>query len=52
MLPEKAPEKRVQDMNQDTEVLKRMGMESASHTLLKLAQLIWTGHVTRMPDEK
>ena len=22
------------------------------HTLLKLAQLIWTGHVTRMPDER
>ena len=22
------------------------------HTLPKLAQLIWTGHVTRMPDER
>ena len=22
------------------------------HTLLKLAQLIWTGHVTRMPEER
>ena len=22
------------------------------HTLLKLAQLTWTGHVTRMPDER
>ena len=34
----------------DTEVLKRAGMQSV-HTLLKLAQLRWTGHVTRMPDE-
>ena len=35
---------------QDTEVLKRSGMQSV-HTLLKLAQLRWTSHVTRMPDE-
>ena len=35
----------------DTEVLKRAGMQSV-HTLLKLAQLRWTGHVTRMPDER
>ena len=35
----------------DTEVLKRAGMQSI-HTLLKLAQLRWTGHVTRMPDER
>ena len=34
----------------ETEVLKRAGMQSV-HTLLKLAQLRWTGHVTRMPDE-
>ena len=27
------------------------GMQSV-HTLLKLAQLRWTGHVTRMPDER
>ena len=35
----------------DTEVLKRAGMLSV-HTILKLAQLRWTGHVTRMPDER
>ena len=39
-----------QDRILDTEVLKRTGMQSV-HTLLKLAQLRWTGHVTRMPDE-
>ena len=38
-----------QDRITDTEVLKRAGMQSV-HTLLKLAQLRWTGHVTRMPD--
>ena len=36
---------------QDTEVLKRAGMQSV-HTLLKLAQLRWAGHVTRMPEER
>ena len=35
----------------DTEVLKRAGMQSVN-TLLKLAQLRWTGHATRMPDER
>ena len=35
----------------DTEVLKRAGMQSI-HTLLKLAQLRWTGHVIRMPDKR
>ena len=40
-----------QDKIPDTEVLKRAGMQSI-HTLLKLAQLWWTGHVTRMPDER
>ena len=40
-----------QDMIPDTEVLKRAGMQSV-HTLLKLAQLRWTGHVTRMPEER
>ena len=40
-----------QDWIPDTEVLKRAGMQSV-HTLLKLAQLRWTCHVTRMPDER
>ena len=40
-----------QDRIPDTEVLKRAGMPSI-YTLLKLAQLRWTGHVTRMPDER
>ena len=40
-----------QDRIPDTEVLKRAGMQSV-HTLLKLGQLRWTGHVTRMPDER
>ena len=40
-----------QDRIPDTEVLKRAGMQSV-HTLLKLAQLRWTGHVTRMPAER
>ena len=40
-----------QDGIPDTEVLKQAGMQSV-HTLLKLAQLRWTGHVTRMPDER
>ena len=40
-----------QDRIPDTEVLKRAGMQSV-YTLLKLAQLRWTGHVTRMPDER
>ena len=35
----------------DAEVPKRAGMQSV-HTVLKLAQLRWTGHVTRMPDER
>ena len=40
-----------QDRVPDTEVLKRAEMQSV-HTLLKLAQLRWTDHVTRMPDER
>ena len=34
----------------DTEILKKTGMQSM-HTVLQLAQLRWTGHVLRMPDE-
>ena len=40
-----------QDKIPDTEVLKKAGMQSL-HTVLKLAQLRWTGHVMRMPDER
>ena len=40
-----------QDRIPDTGALKRAGMQSV-HTLLKLAQLRWTGHVTRIPDER
>ena len=40
-----------QDSIPDTEVLKRAGMQSV-HTLLTLAQLRWTGNVTRMSDER
>ena len=36
---------------QDTEVLKKAMMQSV-HTILKLAQLSWTGHVTRVRDER
>ena len=39
-----------QDRIPDTEFLKRAGMQSI-HTLVKLAHLRWTGHVTRMSDE-
>ena len=42
---------RWQDKIPDTEVLKKAKMPSL-HTLLKLAQLRRTGHVTRMPDER
>ena len=31
--------------------MKKAKMQNV-HTLLKLAQLIWTGYVTRMPDER
>ena len=42
---------RWQDKIPDPEVLKKAKMQSV-YTLLKLAQLCWTGHVTRMPDER
>ena len=35
----------------DTDVLKRAEIQSVL-TFLKLAQLRWTGHITRMPDER
>ena len=38
-------------MIQDIEALKKAKMQS-EHTLLKLVQLTWTGHVTSMPDER
>ena len=40
-----------QDKIPDKEVLKVAGMQSM-HTVLKLSQLRWTGHVIRMPDER
>ena len=40
-----------QDRIPDTDVLKGAGMQSV-HTPLKLAQLRWTGHVNRIPDER
>ena len=40
-----------QDKIPDTEVLRKAGMQSM-HTVLKLAQLRWTGHVIRMPDAR
>ena len=40
-----------QDKIQDTEVMKKAWMQSM-HTILKLAQLRWTGHVIRIPDER
>ena len=42
---------RWQDKIPDTEVLKKAKMQSV-YTLLKLPQLRWTGHVTRMPGER
>ena len=42
---------RWQDKIPDTEVLKKAKMQSVQ-TLLKLTQLRWTGHVTKMPDER
>ena len=42
---------RWQDKIPDTDVLKKKGMQSM-HTVSKLAQLSWTGHAIRMPDER
>ena len=42
---------RWQDKIPDTEDLKKAKIQSV-HTLLKFTQLRWTGHVTRMPDER
>ena len=42
---------RWQDKIPYTKVLMKAGMQSL-HTLLKLAQLRWTGHVTIMPEER
>ena len=42
---------RWQDKIPDTEALKKAKMQNV-HTLLKLAQLRWTGHLTRMLDER
>ena len=48
---EKAVKNKWQDKIPDTEVLKKAGMQSM-HTVLKLTQLRWTGHVIRMPYER
>ena len=40
-----------QDKIPDTGVLKKAGMQSM-HTVLKLAQLRWSGHVIRMPVKR
>ena len=46
-----SPPRSLQDKIPDTEVLKKEALQSM-HTVLKLAQLRWTGHVIRMPDER
>ena len=50
---EKAFKIKWQDKIPDTEVPKKAGIQSM-HTVLKLhvAQLIWTGHLKRIPDER
>ena len=45
----KLPNIKWQDKIPDTEVLKKARMQSMN-TVLKLAQLRWTGHVISMPD--
>ena len=50
-MPEETPENQMEDKIPDIVVLKKAKMQSV-HTLWKLAQLRWTGHVKRMPDER
>ena len=50
-VPEETPEIRWQDKIPDTEFLDKAKMQSVL-TLLKLVQLRWTRHVTRMPDKR
>ena len=51
MLFEKAVKIKWQEKIPDMEVLKKAGMQRM-HTVLKLAQLRWTGHVIKMPDKR
>ena len=51
MLPEKVPKNQVARQDPGCGGPKEGGMQSV-HILLKLAQFRWTGHVTRMPDER
>ena len=40
-----------QDKVPDTEILEQTGMSSI-FTILRKTQLLWAGHVVRMPDER
>ena len=44
-MPENTLKIRWQDKIPNIKALKKAGMESVNHTLLKLGQLRWTGHV-------